>query len=228
MAKRRRIGSAGDPTIENIVLIGGLAVGAYFLIKGGLGNLFGGDPVSNAAINAQMNVTAAQNPFNYQFQPWVNFYNNNAPNAASAGSVQMIPTEWYDPLTWFASATQPGATATGAPLDMGTFFTQLDAELSANSSAVSSPWATVDAVNLGLAAQSINDLSSMFSNANTTMATAFANVTSQIDCAFIAAYTYYVYGRDLLTRLNGGPITGTTPANLAGLIAQINALPVGG
>src|SRR5580692_9475066 len=84
MRRRRKIGSLSEVTAETLVPWIAIGIGGYYVITKVLPNILpslglGADPASAKVIAAEKALAPASNPFNPNFQPWQQFYNNNAP-----------------------------------------------------------------------------------------------------------------------------------------------------
>jgi hypothetical protein len=201
----------------DIALLGAAAVAAYvFIIKPGLTNLglTGTDPV----IVAQMNVPAAQNPFNYQFQPFIDFYNDNTPSTSNLSDGGFFSNVWSD-------LTMQTVQASGNPT-IQQFFNYCQQNKTAPS-----PWGYLNTADLTSRAEQLNSALSvgMFDVASNQAAgmSALSGLSSQLQVAFIANYFWWNFQSDLLTFLNGSLVkSGLTQANLVQVINNVNSLPV--
>jgi hypothetical protein len=215
MRRTRKIGEISD----DVIWIAALGVGGYFLFKA-LPGLFGGggtDPV----ITAQMNMAPSQDPFSYQFQPFIDFYNNNTPTINSGGSSS---TSVMNLFGLFSGGT--GANNSNPTIQQ--FFQYLK-----QNPGVASQWGFLDTVDLSSRAENlvsaitvnpINPLSQ--SDAQGAMS-ALSGFTNQLQVAFIANYLWYNYQYDMLIYLQGSLLTpGLSSANLVQLINTVNSLPV--
>jgi hypothetical protein len=220
MVRKRRLSGAGDDITLDVVLLGGVAVAAYFLVIKPLLNSLGvSDPASTATVQAQLQVPPSSNPFNYQFQPFIDFYNNNTPTITT-----------NDGLSPLQSILQPfgsGAVANTNPT-IQQFFISLKSNPPSQS-----PWGFIDAVGLSGIAESVyNSLSvspvnQLFASDQTAAMSAVLGFTNQLQMAFIANYFWWVFSTDLLTFFQGNVFSGgLNPANLAVLITTVNNLPV--
>jgi hypothetical protein len=208
---------AGDAITVDVVLLAGAGLGLYFLVIKPLLSGLGVDPQSQATIDAEKALPAAQNPFNYQFQPWVDFYNNNTPQINTGG--QSLSTDIM------AYLNMAPVVNTNSNPTMQQFFIALKQVPPA-----SSPWATIDVVALSALAEQLNSAINGFTLTVTDQTAAMSplsGLTSQMQMAFIANYFWWNFNLDLLTDLQGSLFKqGLTPQNLAVVINAVNALPV--
>ena len=208
---RKKIGS-GD---IDVLLIGGLAVGAYFFVikplLGGLG--LSTDPT----ISAEQQLAGTANPFNYQFQPFVDFYNNNVPQIVTGGGGNFITNLFY-----------PAQTGLISNPTVQQFFQYLKANPGA-----ASPWGYIDTADYSARSESLyNALSVSAINPLSTSdqvaaLSALSGLSNQLQVAFIANYFWWNFQTDLLTFLNGSIVkSGLTSSNLVEIINYVNSLPV--
>ena len=203
----RRIGEAEDDLIIGAVLIGG----AYLLLNGFLSNAGGNDP----NVTAQASVAPGQNPFSYQFQPFIDFYNNNTPTIIATQATNIFP---------FGSTAQTQLTNP----TIQQFFQAIY-----NSPPATSPWGYLDVVNLSARAQqlynalNVSALNPFSTSDQTSALSAVAGLSNQLQMAFIANYFWWNYNQDLLTWLQGSWFkSGFTAGNIDALINTVNSLPV--
>ena len=204
---KNKIGAIED----DFILIGALALGGYFLF-----NYFtqGTDP----AITNELNLTPESNPFNYQFAPFVSFYNNNAPLVTTGQAAN--PFMW--PFNQAPASPQVGTVS----IDL--FFQSLKT----NPPTVS-PWGFLNTVDLCQRAEnlynalSVSSFNPLSTSDQTGGVSALSGLTNQLQVAFIACYLWYNYNVDLLSFLQGSIFkSGLTSANLVQIINYVNNLPV--
>lgn len=212
MRRNKIAGIDGD-----VIVIGGVSALLYFFVI---------KPLLNTGTNQDLideqALPPTQNPFSYQFQPFVDFFNNNTPTitASSAGNF----------FSMFLSLSTPsdGTTTTNNSPSMSDFFKYLK-----NNPGAPSPWGYLDTADLSARAEhlkaaiDVSPLNPIATSDQSAATSAFAGLTKQLQIAFIACYFWYNWNLDLLSYLHGSLFSpGLTPANLSALIQTVNALPV--
>jgi hypothetical protein len=186
--------------IQDLLVKIGLGVAAYFfVIKPLLNDVGASDPVAAATVQNAIITNPNENPFSYNFTPFQQAGTNFLRTAQSQvyGSVNNLQ-QWYQQLNQNQN---------------GTDFTGIQTAVVGENL-----WSQV---NPGF----FSSLLSLTSNANTILG-CFDSVTTQTQCAGIAAYLYYIYGADLITSITGSLFKrGLTQSDLSNLINKINALP---
>lgn len=213
---KRKYNGAADGITTDVILLAGAGVALYLIVVKPLLTSLGVDPADQNTIDAQKSLPPSQNPFNYQFQPWVDFYNENTP-AITTGSGFWGGLEAYLGLdSNVAQVTNP---------TMQQFFIALKA-----SPGTPSPWALFNTSNLAQIAELINTAVNGFTLTATDQTAAispFLQLKNQMEVAFIANYFWWNFNTDLLSDLQGSLFKqGMTAANLATLINTVNNLPV--
>lgn len=201
---RRKLGAISDDLVTGAVIVGG-----GFLL---LNYFLNGAGSTDSTVNTQAAVPPAQNPFSYQFQPFIDFYNNNTPIIQGTS---FTPTG--TPTT--VNITNPS---------IQQFFQAIQA-----APPTTSPWGYLDVVNLQARAQQLYNALSVsawnpFSTSDQTGAlSAVSGLSNQLQVAFIANYFWWNYNVDLLVFLQGSLFkAGFTQGNIDNLINIVNALPV--
>lgn len=211
----------GDSGTIDILLIGGAALAAYVFVLKPLLNAAGVDPASQGTINNQMAMAPAADPFSYQFQPFLDFYNNNTPQI----SASQVSAGFFNNMMNLLNQSIPVQTINPT---IQQFFQSLK-----QSPPASSPWGFINTVDLSARAEALNNAISVsalnpFATSDQTGAlSALSGLTNQLQIAFIANYFWWNFNSDLLTFLNGSLLkSGMTPQNLAAVINSVNSLPV--
>lgn len=215
----KKVGSLGDSAAMDVILIGGGVAALYFfVIKPILDGLGGADSV----YNAEMALPPSQNPFNYQFQPFNDFYSQNAPQALEIDG-------GGGALSWLESLFGPTASSTtiNNPTPQQ-FFQALKA-----SPPTQSPWGFLDVPTLCQWAESIYGSTNvawwnpLATTDQQSVVSAVSNFSNQLQVAFVANYLWWNYNVGMLPYLKGSLTkSGLTPANIDQLINQVNSLPV--
>lgn len=214
-----RIRGVGDDITVDVVLLAGVGLAAYFLIiKPGLNLL---NPPADPVIAAQMAIPGPSNPFSYQFQPFIDFYNNNTPvlSGGSGASSNAGLFSFMFPVPTVTSNNNP---------TIQQFFQFCKAN-----PGTASPWGFLDSNDLSNRAENLNNALSVSSFNPLSMSdqtggmSALSGFSNQLQMAFIANYFWWNFNTDLLTFLNGSlGKAGLTNANLDAVINTINSLPV--
>jgi hypothetical protein len=193
---------------DDAIVTGVIIVGGFFLVKKLFGGLGAATQQDISDVNSQLSVAPAANPFNANFQPLLDAWNND-PMLGSDGTPLALTNV-------LQQIKQIGDTGTLSP---GIFtISGLDASVLYN-----------------LAEQIESALTGFHfvSSDGSAVQSIFSQITTQTECAAISAYLLVNYGQDLLTLLNNMGYTFRTivmgdgvPANvLAAIIKQINSLP---
>ena len=185
--------------IEDLLVKIGIGVAAYFFVIKPLLNDVGANPEAAATVQNAILTNPNVNPFSYNFSPFQQAAANflTTPNSQVYGQVSNLQ-QWYQALNQNQN---------------GTDFTGIQTAVVAENL-----WSQV---NPGF----FSSLLSLTSNTNTILG-CFDAVSTQTQCAGIAAYLYYIYGADLVTSLTGSLFKrGLTQSDLSNLINKINALP---
>jgi hypothetical protein len=216
MAKRVNGGFADDATLD-VVLLAGVGIAAYFLVVKPLLGLSGSDP----AITAQAQLPGTQNPFNYQFQPFVDFYNENAPTITAP-----VSGDFWQNMVNTVTLSVPAQTISNPTIQQ--YFQSLYPNIPSTST-----WGYLNTEDLSQRAQilynalSVSALNPLSTSDQTGGLSALSGLSNQLQVAFIANYFWWNYGVDLLTFLNGSLVkAGLSSANLVQIINTVNSLPV--
>jgi len=193
---------------SDLLLLAAIGIGGYFLYN----KFFG---ASDQTIVDEAGL-GANNPFSYQFQPFIDFFNNNEPIITqTTGATNIWP---------FGSTTT--ATTTTPTIDQ--YFKYLK-----ETNPTVSTYGFLNTVDLSSRAEklynsiNVNPLNPLSVSDQSSAMSALAGLTNQMQIAFIANYIYYNYGQDLLSFLNGSVFKpGLSSANLDLLINTVNNLPV--
>src|ERR1700688_1611979 len=206
---------ANDLTVD-LLLIGGAAVALYFVVKNGFGGL--GNESANVA--AQKALPGPQNPLNYQFQPFVDFYNNNTPLITGAAN----PGFFGNMLN--ALQMQSNVQSIQNPT-MQQFFNYLKA-----TPGQPSPWGYLNTVDLSARCEAlynaltVSPVHQILMSDQQGAMSALSGLSNQLQTAFIANYFWWNFSTDLLNFLQGGLFGGgLTDTNLSALVCAVNALP---
>lgn len=217
MRRRARVGEISD----DVLIIGGIAAVAYFVIikplMNGTSSLFGGN---DDMLTAELALSPASNPFSYQYQPFIDFYNNNTPTIpAGQLSSGFSIMNLFGPTVTTSDNNNPS---------MADFFAYLKQNPGA-----ASPWGMIDTADLSARAEhlksaiDVSPINPVATSDQTAATSALAGLTRQLQIAFIANYFWYNWGIDLLSYLHGSLLSpGLTQANLDNLITNVNAMSV--
>lgn len=206
---------------EGLIITLAIAAGAYFfVVKPIMDSLGVGSGSMSATLQAQLALPASADPFTYQFQPFIDFYNNNTPTIPAGAS-----TGGFSLMNLFG----PSATGTAnSNPSMSDFFGYLKQNPGATSQ-----WGFLNTADLSARAENlkaaiaVNPFNPLSASNQAAAMSALAGLSNQLQMAFIACYLWYNYQLDVLTYLQGSLTTpGLTPSNLDQLINQINSLPV--
>lgn len=203
----------------DLLLIGGAAVAVYFLVKGGFTGL--GIGTESANVSNQKALPGPQNPLNYQFQPFVDFYNNNTPSITGAAN----PGFWQGMISTLQM--QANVQTIQNPT-LQQFFQYLK-----STPGQPSPWGYLDTVDLSARCESLYNALTVSPSHQLVMSdqqgamSALSGLSNQLQTAFIANYFWWNFNTDLINFLQGGLFGGgLTDANLSALVSSVNALPV--
>lgn len=207
-----------EKLLQNVLLWGTVIVGGYFVVVKPLLGAVGIDPQTQALIDAENNLPPSQNPFNASFQPFVDFYNNNAPDSYISYS---------GGFNWQFFTSGAPVVVNQSPT-IGQFFQSLKA-LYVGGSLQPSVWGFLDSAALtNLSEQLHAGIHGGFVvPVEGDILAPLSQLGSKLQLAFVANYFYWNYNEDLFSSLNGGIIKrGLAPSDFAALIQRVNNFPL--
>lgn len=186
---QKKIGAIED----DVLLIGGMAIGGILLVKY-IGATFGTDPANQQKYDAKESIAPASNPFNPNFQPFLDYWQLNQPAGLTVldGMLQIEQLGDSDGL-------DPGSQA------------QLTYQWAKTLESALSVWNWRVDTNAVLSV--------------------FNQMSTQVQCAALAAYVTYVLNKDLLHWLHYGGSAipfipnGLSVDQIAIIINQVDAMP---
>lgn len=194
-----------DESGEKALLTVGVIYAGYLIIIKPLTSLFGASPEEKAAIDSVENTTPVDNPFNSQYQPFIDYFNNFGSNGYDAGG---------NPVTY----------------SLNDYNKLLKQQYDTLDPVPALDLTSGNAINIAIAAEAIYSAFGFFHfMGNRDLVNAvFGSFTSKAQVAAVDAYLKANYGTDLWTFLKngaGGSFRGMGAADLAAIVNKVNALP---